>query len=141
MTRAEASREKLRQALNAERRAAGAAVRNSIHHERADKSTGVGDLLEQTDTNSQSDLEFALVQMRAETLARVNEALARLDAGQHESCIDCKNEIAESRRRALPFAIRCRTCAERHEQRSHTSRASTATDPERPSPFATIVGP
>jgi DnaK suppressor protein len=42
--------------------------------------------------------------MRADTLARVDEALVRLDAGKYGSCVECDGEISERRLRALPFA-------------------------------------
>ena len=133
-------RESLRTLLTAKRQAADAAMRSRIRHGRVHPPT-IGDELEQADTSSQSDIEFALVQLRAETLDRVKEALARLDAGQYGTCVDCEDQIAESRLRALPFAARCRGCAEQDEARSRQSRRSTSPDLARLSPFATVVGP
>ena len=141
MTKAEARRENRRRILNAQRLEAGTAMQNRIRHARADRQSRTGDPLEQADTGNQNDIEFALVQMRAETLCRVNEALARLDAGQYGSCIECEAEIAASRLRALPFAVRCRDCAERHEQRTLKARPSAAPELDRLSPFALVVGP
>jgi DnaK suppressor protein len=69
-------------------------------------------------------MDFALIQMKAETLARVDEALARLDAGSYGRCFECGGEISEKRLRALPFAGRCTACEERREQAQGRVRQS-----------------
>jgi len=51
-----------------------------------------------------------------QTLARIDDALAQLDAGKYGSCLECAREIAETRLRAWPFAVRCQSCEERREQ-------------------------
>ena len=58
------------------------------------------------------DIEFALIQMKAETLDQINQALSRLDEGAYGHCLECGEEIPERRLRALPFAIRCKDCEE-----------------------------
>jgi RNA polymerase-binding transcription factor DksA len=50
------------------------------------------------------DIEFALIQMKAETLDQINQALSRLDEGAYGYCLECGEEIPERRLRALPFA-------------------------------------
>src|SRR5918998_330058 len=59
--------------------------------------------------------ELALIQMKAETLTRVNEALERLNAGSYGRCNECGDEISPQRLRALPFAVRCKDCEEARE--------------------------
>lgn len=49
-------------------------------------------------------------------VARIDDALMRLDAGKYGSCLECAREISEQRLRALPFAVRCQACEERREQ-------------------------
>jgi DnaK suppressor protein len=61
------------------------------------------------------DIEFALIQMKAETLKRIEAALARLEDGEYGYCSECGDEIAEQRLRALPFALRCKDCEEARE--------------------------
>jgi len=56
------------------------------------------------------DIEFAPIQMKAETLDQINQALSRLDEGAYGYCLECGEEIPERRLRALPFAIRCKDC-------------------------------
>jgi DnaK suppressor protein len=140
MKRVDARRKSLSKALNAHRQEARVAMQSRIRRGRLDTSTGVGDPLEQADAENQTDLEFALAQMRAETLDRIDEALARLEAGHYGACVECEEDIAESRLLALPFAIRCLDCANRHE-RSRTVRPQVPTDPDSPSPFAPRVWP
>ena len=70
---------------------------------------------ETSEVDIQEDIEFALIQMKAETLNKINEALARLDEGRYGLCFECGDEIAEARLRALPFAVRCKDCEEERE--------------------------
>jgi DnaK suppressor protein len=92
-------------------------VQGGIRHVRAD-GTFHGQVLdegESSEVDIQDDIELALIQMRAETLAQVNEALRRLDAGAYGQCIECGEPIGEARLRALPFAVRCKECEEVRE--------------------------
>jgi DnaK suppressor protein len=63
-----------------------------------------------SDDPAHEDLDFALVEMQAQTLQRITAALARLRAGDYGICHDCKEEIPEKRLRALPFATKCLSC-------------------------------
>jgi RNA polymerase-binding transcription factor len=56
------------------------------------------------------EVELALVEMKSETLARIDEALRRLENGSYGICDECGREIAEARLRAVPFATRCLAC-------------------------------
>jgi DnaK suppressor protein len=115
----------LRHMLSERRRAITEAVRSHIRDGRSGRSLEVGDGIEQSDADIQEDLEFALLQMRAETLTRIDEALARIDGGQYGSCRECGLEISERRLHALPFAVRCQACQERREQQhGHAQRRS-----------------
>ena len=61
------------------------------------------------------DIEFALIQMKAETLNKIEEALRRLEENTFGYCFECGEEISERRLRALPFAVRCKDCEEARE--------------------------
>ncbi len=74
------------------------------------------DFGEVADTDMQDDIEFALLEMKAETLNKVHEALTRLEHGRYGHCHDCGDEIAEARLRALPFAVRCTPCETMRER-------------------------
>jgi DnaK suppressor protein len=81
----------------------------------ADKDHEVLDPGETSEVDIQEDIEFALIQMKAETLNKINEALARLEEGTYGYCFECGEEIAQPRLRALPFAVRCKDCEEARE--------------------------
>jgi DnaK suppressor protein len=76
----------------------------------------------QDTVESRGDIELALLQMRADTLTRIDEALVRLDARTYGFCFECEREISERRLRALPFAGRCQACEERREQEEGHAR-------------------
>jgi DnaK suppressor protein len=82
----------------------------------------VTDQGEVSEIEVQDDLEFALIQMKAQTLKQVDSALRRFEEGTYGKCVECGDAIAESRLRALPFAVRCKACEETRE-RSEPSRS------------------
>ena len=76
---------------------------------------GVLDAAESSEADIQDEIEFALIQMKAETLNKIEEALRRLGEGTYGYCFECGEEISERRLRALPFAVRCKDCEEQRE--------------------------
>ena len=90
------------------------------------KLNEVLDAVESAEADIQEDLEFALVQMKSETLNKVNDALARLEQGNYGNCFECGEEIAEKRLRALPFAVRCKDCEEAKETAEQRERQLSA---------------
>jgi DnaK suppressor protein len=95
------------------------------------KLNEVLDAVESSEVDIQDEIEFALIQMKSETLNKVNDALTRLEQGNYGNCFECGEEIAEKRLRALPFAVRCKDCEEAREaaeqrQRQMTARRGTA---------------
>ena len=94
-------------------------VQEKIRDVRSENSFGkmneVLDSGESSEADIQEDIEFALIQMKAETLTKINEALARLEEGAYGYCFECGQEISGQRLRALPFAVRCKDCEEARE--------------------------
>jgi DnaK suppressor protein len=95
------------------------------------KQNEVFDAVESSEADIQDDIEFALIQMKSETLNKINDALTRLEQGDYGNCFDCGAEIAEKRLRALPFAVRCKDCEEaprgrRAEERQLAARRNTS---------------
>ena len=92
-------------------------VQGKMRDVRADgnKDRDVLDQGESSEVDIQEDIEFALIQMKSETLNKINAALGRLDEGTYGNCYECGEEIAEARLRALPFAVRCKDCEEARE--------------------------
>lgn len=116
----------LRRMLEARRDEIAGAVKHKMRDVRAQAALS-GERL--TDTNGMpeadihEDIEFALLQMKAETLTKINAALERLEEGTYGYCRECGQEIAGPRLRALPFAERCRDCEEEREVELHRERA------------------
>jgi len=111
--------DELKQMLEDRRREIQAEVQGKIRDVRAEASMGgkneVFDAVESSEADIQDDIEFALIQMKSETLNKINDALARLEQGDYGNCFECGEEIAEKRLRALPFAVRCKDCEEARE--------------------------
>ena len=76
---------------------------------------GVLDAAETSEADIQDEIEFALIQMKAETLQQDQRSAPRLEEGTYGNCFECGDEICERRLRALPFAVRCKDCEEARE--------------------------
>jgi RNA polymerase-binding transcription factor len=110
----------LKKMLVARRSELQAEVQDKMRDVRAEgawggKQTEVFDAVESSEADIQEDIELALIQMKSETLNKVDDALSRLEHGDYGYCFDCGEEIAEKRLRALPFAVRCKDCEEARE--------------------------
>jgi DnaK suppressor protein len=116
----------LRKILEGRRNEILSEVQGRIRGVRAEGSQSklneVFDAGESSDADIQEDIEFALIQMKAETLTKINEALARLEEGHYGNCFECGDEIAQARLRALPFAVRCKDCEEAREVAAERER-------------------
>ena len=122
---AKASRyDELRKMLEDRRRELLNSVHDKIRDARAEgsKERDVLDQGESSEVDIQEDIEFALIQMKSETLNKINEALRRLDEGTYGNCFECGEEIAHARLRALPFAVRCKDCEEARENAEQRER-------------------
>jgi len=87
-----------------------------------DPGQGVLDAAESSELDIQDEIEFALIQMKAETLNKIDEALRRLEDNTYGNCFECGEEISEKRLRALPFAVRCKDCEEAREMAQQRHR-------------------
>lgn len=117
----------LKRILEERRREILAQVQEKMRDVRAEGGIGEGqgvlDAAESSEADIQDDIEFALIQMKSETLHRIEEALTRLDEGTFGNCFECGDEISERRLRALPFAVRCKDCEEARELAERRERA------------------
>ena len=89
---------------------------------RTDRTNEVRDMVDLCDVGIEEELSFALLQMGRDAQARVDAALAGLDAGTYGTCFDCGTEISTRRLQALPFAVRCQQCESVHETGEAQSR-------------------
>jgi RNA polymerase-binding transcription factor len=112
----------LRQMLEDRRRELMNEVQGRMRNVRAEGDREVLDQGESSEVDIQEDIEFALIQMKSETLNKINEALRRLEEGTYGNCFECGEEVAEARLRALPFALRCKDCEEARETAEQRER-------------------
>ena len=75
----------------------------------------VKDAEEQSVDDFVQEMDFAIMEMKAESLGKIDEAIRRLEAGVYGTCAECGSDIAEARLKALPFATLCVSCQEREE--------------------------
>jgi len=118
----------LKQILEERRREILSAVKTKIKDVRAEGSSGIMhavDVAETSESDIQDDIEFALIQMKAETLNKIDEALRRLEEGSYDNCFECGEGISQQRLRALPFAVRCKDCEEAREQAVQRERVAS----------------
>lgn len=126
---AERARERyaeLKRILEDRRREILAEVQEKMRDVRAEGASGEGagvlDAAETSEADIQDDIELALIQMKSETLHKIEEALLRLEEGTYGNCFECGDEISERRLRALPFAVRCKDCEEAREAAEQRQR-------------------
>jgi DnaK suppressor protein len=112
-------------------------VQGKIRDGRRDytKDRGVLDEGESSEVDVQEEIEFALIQMKAETLNKIDAALQRIGEGTYGECFECGEEIAEARLRAIPFALRCKDCEEAREAAEWRERMT-----QRRGPSSSFVG-
>ena len=124
----------LKHMLEGRRREMQADVQGRMRDVRTEGAWGgklneVLDAVESSEADIQEEIEFALIQMKSETLNKINDALSRLEQGNYGNCFDCGEEIAEKRLRALPFAVRCKDCEEARENAAQRERHLNARRP------------
>lgn len=99
-------------------------LRESLPAEAAE----VRDIEEQSVDDFVQEVDFALMEMKSETLRQIDEALWRLEDGSYGHCAFCGVEIAEARLKALPFARLCRACQEEQEEQQAAARDTRPVD-------------
>ena len=68
------------------------------------------------------EVDFALMEMKSATLAKIDEALQRLGEGRYGICAECDEPISEARLQAVPFASLCRDCQAQQEEEERDER-------------------
>jgi DnaK suppressor protein len=67
------------------------------------------------ESDVQADIQLSVIQLKADTLRRIDSALRRLEEGTYGHCIECQEAISKERLLALPFAARCTGCQQARE--------------------------
>lgn len=86
----------------------------------------VRDAEEQSVDDFVTEVDMALMQMKSETLNKIDQAILRLEGGTYGVCEECDGEISAARLKALPFAHLCRTCQEDAESTVRAAREAKA---------------
>ena len=86
----------------------------------------VRDAEEQSVDDFVQEVDLALMQMKSETLKKIEQALLRLEADTYGRCQECDAEIPPARLRALPFAALCRDCQAETESAAQAVREAKA---------------
>ena len=82
----------------------------------------VRDAEEQSVDDFVTEVDMALMQMKSQTLNKIDQAMARLENDTYGFCQECDQEIQAARLTALPFAPLCRECQEDTESTVRAAR-------------------
>ncbi len=98
----------------------------SLREDLPAEALGVRDTEEQCVDDLVQEMDLALMQMKSETLAKIDDALRRLRAqGPTAACAaSARPRSPAARLKALPFADRCRDCQEALESEQREARAA-----------------
>jgi DnaK suppressor protein len=113
--------EQRKRELNADMQGMMRTVRQESRGERTADEQDVAE------SDTRSDIDLAVIQMKAETVARIDAALRRLDQGGHGDCVECGEKISIERLTAMPFALRCRECEASREKAMKGGRVRQGT--------------
>ena len=121
-------------AMLEDRRRELSAKLRSIRETLPEEVRQVKDAEEQSMADIVQEVDFALMQMKSETLAKIDDAIVRLSQGRYGVCLECDQEIAAPRLRAVPFADLCRDCQQRQEDQVAEARQDKARE------FSLVIG-
>ena len=105
----------LRRRLERQREDLRRAARERIHEARELNPFETGGGLDSADlcvNDVRENLDFALIELQTETLAKIDEALDRLNAGTYGVCIDCGRDIAAHMADVSSGGTQCASYAE-----------------------------
>lgn len=128
--------DELRTMLEDHRRELLRDVQERIRDARTDvaKERQVLDQGESSEVDTQEDIEFALIQMKADMANKIDVALRRLDEDTYGVCFDCGGRIAERRLRAFPSRFAAKTVKKLMRLSSGVSRSWRVAVPHRSLP-------
>ncbi len=73
------------------------------------------DIAEETWEDEEVSRTVEVLQVR---FGQIEEALERIRSGGYGTCLDCQRPIPRERLEAIPSAIRCVSCQEKHEAKT-----------------------
>jgi DnaK suppressor protein len=87
-----------------------------------DKYNGVSDDGDFADVAFRDAIQAAKLTRHQSQLRDIDEALRKIEEGTYGICDECEEDIPLGRLNALPFALRCVDCQEKHEMMSSSER-------------------
>ena len=76
------------------------------------------DVIDAMQLSQERSIAVESLDLETHLLRQVDAALARMDEGTYGTCLHCEDQIPEKRLGALPWAILCLGCQERHERQN-----------------------
>ena len=73
-------------------------------------------------TDLAEETGLSLIDLRKDTLEKIDHALEKLEQGTYGICEDCGTEISDQRLKAVPFAIYCIECKQKQEELEQIER-------------------
>lgn len=118
----------IRQLLEQRKRQLTAEMQGMMRDVRREgRAARAADEQDEAEADTRSDIDLAVIQLKSETVARIDAALRRLDQGGHGDCVECGEKISIERLTALPFALRCRDCEDSREKAMNGGRLRAST--------------
>jgi DnaK suppressor protein len=87
-----------------------------------DKYNGVSDDGDFADVAFRDAMQAAKLTRHQSQLRDIEEALRKIEEGTYGICDECEEDIPLGRLNAMPFALRCVDCQEKHEMMSPSER-------------------
>ena len=81
------------------------------------KTVAAGDVIDVASDAIDRTLLDSLGSQDAARLQLVDNALDRIRQGKYGKCVKCGKDIPQQRLKALPYALRCVTCASEEERK------------------------
>jgi len=88
-------------------------------HEMTDQSDNYPDPADRATAESNRNFELRIRDRERKLLAKIKEALERLENGTYGICESCEEDISEKRLEARPvttLCVKCKTAQEQHEK-------------------------
>jgi DnaK suppressor protein len=76
------------------------------------------DEVDEIQANERREVSFATRELLVDRVNRITAALERLDEGEYGTCVECGENIAPARLRAMPEVMTCVRCQDRLERMS-----------------------
>jgi DnaK suppressor protein len=106
--------QQLRQQLKEKR----TALAKALGHRDEISIVRAADVIDEIQLSQERSLAVENLDLETQLLRQVEAALTRMDEGTYGICLHCEDPIPEKRLRALPWAILCVGCQERHERQN-----------------------